>query len=147
MTRLRVGLISDTHGLLRPQALDFLRGSAHILHAGDIVGGEILDRLRALAPLSAVRGNNDAGPWAADLPHTVRLSLGGIDIVMLHDLKELDPANAAGARVVVAGHTHKPACVERGGVLYVNPGSAGRRRFTLPISARKRPKSTSASWP
>ena len=134
MTRLRVGLISDTHGLLRPQALDFLHGSAHILHAGDIVGGEILDRLRALAPLTAVRGNNDAGPWAADLPHTVRLSLGGIDIVMLHDLKELDPAAAAGARVVVAGHTHKPACVERGGVLYVNPGSAGRRRFTLPIS-------------
>jgi len=131
----RIGLISDTHGLLRPQALDFLRGSDHILHAGDIVGADILERLAELAPLTAVRGNNDHGAWARDLPESVTLSLGGIVIHMLHDLKELaiDPA-ASGVRVVVTGHSHKPACEERDGVLYVNPGAAGRRRFTLPVS-------------
>lgn len=132
---MRVGLISDTHRLLRPQALDFLRGSAHILHAGDIVAPDILDRLAGIAPLTAVRGNNDRGAWAQRLPHTVRLDLGGVGIYMIHYLKELegDPA-ADGVRVVVAGHSHKPACVEKHGVLYVNPGSAGPRRFSLPIS-------------
>ena len=132
---MRIGLISDTHGLLRPQALDFLRGSDHILHAGDIVGADILDQLAGLAPLTAVRGNNDHGDWAQALPETVTLILGGIVIHMLHDLKELaiDPA-AEGVRVVVTGHSHKPACEERGGVLYVNPGAVGRRRFTLPVS-------------
>ena len=131
----RIGLISDTHGLLRPQALDFLRGSDHILHAGDIVGAAILDQLAGLAPLTAVRGNNDHGDWARALPETVTVTLGGITIHMLHDLKELaiDPA-AQGVRVVVTGHSHKPACVERAGVLYVNPGAAGRRRFKLPVS-------------
>lgn len=132
---MRVGLISDTHGLLRPRALDFLRGSAHILHAGDIVAPDTLDQLAGIARLTAVRGNNDRGAWAQALPHTVRLDLGGVGIFMIHDLKELqgDPA-ADGVRVVVAGHTHKPACLERQGVLYVNPGSAGPRRFSLPIS-------------
>lgn len=131
----RVGLISDTHGLLRPQALDYLRGSDHIVHAGDIVDPAILDRLAELAPLTAVRGNNDTGAWARALPETATLTLDGVTIHILHDLKELaiDPA-AHGVRVVIAGHSHKPACEERGGVLYVNPGSAGRRRFTLPIS-------------
>ncbi|WP_083415389.1 metallophosphoesterase family protein [Massilia timonae] len=131
----RIGLISDTHGLLRPQALDFLRGSDHILHAGDVVGAAILDQLAGLAPLTAVRGNNDHGDWAQALPETATVTLGGVTIHMLHDLKELaiDPA-AQGVRVVVAGHSHKPACEERGGVLYVNPGAAGRRRFTLPVS-------------
>jgi len=131
----RIGLISDTHGLLRPQALDFLRGSDHILHAGDVVGAAILDQLAGLAPLTAVRGNNDHGDWAQDLPESVTLTLGGIVIHMLHDLKELaiDPA-AQGVRVVVTGHSHKPACEERAGVLYVNPGAAGRRRFTLPVA-------------
>ena len=132
---IRVGLISDTHGLLRPQALEFLRGSSHIVHAGDIVGSAILDRLAAVAPLTAVRGNNDHGPWAQAVPETATLRLGGIVIHILHDLKELaiDPA-AHGVRVVISGHSHKPACEERGGVFYVNPGSAGRRRFTLPVS-------------
>ncbi len=132
---MRIGLISDTHGLLRPQALDFLRGSDHILHAGDIVGADLLDQLAGLAPLTAVRGNNDHGDWAMALPGCVTLTLGGIVIHMLHDLKELaiDPT-AEGVRVVVTGHSHKPACEERGGVLYVNPGAAGRRRFTLPVS-------------
>lgn len=131
----RVGLISDTHGLLRPQALDYLRGSDHIVHAGDIVDPAILDRLAELASLTAVRGNNDTGAWARALPETATLTLDGVTIHILHDLKELaiDPA-AHGVRVVIAGHSHKPACEERGGVLYVNPGSAGRRRFTLPIS-------------
>jgi len=131
----RIGLISDTHGLLRPQALEFLRGSDHILHAGDIVDASTLDQLAGLAPLTSVRGNNDHGPWALALPESVTVTLGGVAIHMLHDLKELaiDP-HALGVRVVVTGHSHKPASEERGGVLYVNPGSAGRRRFTLPIS-------------
>ena len=132
---MRVGLISDTHGLLRPQALDFLRGSDHIIHAGDIICPEILAPLAELAPLTVVRGNNDRGEWAATLPHSVTVELGGVSIHIVHDLKELsiDP-RAAGVRVVVSGHSQKPASIERDGVLYVNPGSAGRRRFTLPIS-------------
>lgn len=132
---MRIGLISDTHGLLRPQALDFLRGSDHIVHAGDITGPEILAPLAALAPLTVVRGNNDRGAWAAGLPETAVLRLGAVAIYVIHDLKELplDPA-AAGMRVVVSGHSHKPLRSERDGVLYVNPGSAGRRRFSLPIS-------------
>jgi putative phosphoesterase len=133
--RMRVGLISDTHGLLRPQALDFLRGSDHIIHAGDITGPEILPPLQAIAPLTVVRGNNDRGAWAGAIPETALLHIGSVAIYVIHDLKELpiDPA-AEGVRVVVSGHSHKPVCTERGGVLYVNPGSAGRRRFTLPIS-------------
>ncbi|GAB3386955.1 metallophosphoesterase family protein [Massilia agri] len=132
---MRVGLISDTHGLLRPQALDFLRGSDHIIHAGDITGPEILAPLAALAPLTVVRGNNDRGAWASGLPHTATLQLGSIAIYVIHDIKDLplDP-RAAGMRVVVSGHSHNPASSERDGVLFVNPGSAGRRRFTLPIS-------------
>ena len=132
---MRVGLISDTHGLLRPEALDFLRGSDHIVHAGDITGPEILAPLAAIAPLTVVRGNNDRGPWARDLPETAVLRLGPVSIYVIHDLKELplDPARE-GMRVVVSGHSHKPVCKERGDVLYINPGSAGRRRFTLPIS-------------
>lgn len=132
---MRVGLISDTHGLLRPEALDFLRGSDHIIHAGDITGPEILPPLAAIAPLTVVRGNNDRGAWARAIPETAILRLGQLAIYVIHDLKELplDPAGA-GVRVVVSGHSHKPLCSERGGVLYVNPGSAGRRRFTLPIS-------------
>lgn len=128
-------MISDTHGLLRPHALDFLRGSDHLIHAGDIVDPAILDRLAELAPLTSVRGNNDHGPWATALPETATVTLGGVRIHILHDLKELaiDP-QADGIRVVVAGHSHKPSCEERDGVLYVNPGSAGRRRFSLPIS-------------
>ncbi len=135
MSLVRVGLISDTHGLLRPQALDFLRGSAHIIHAGDISGPEILAPLAAIAPLTVVRGNNDRGAWACDLPDTAALQIGPIAIYVIHDLKELpiDPARE-GMRVVVSGHSHKPASEERNGVLYVNPGSAGRRRFSLPIS-------------
>lgn len=136
MTRLRIGLVSDTHGLLRPEALAFLAGSDHIVHGGDIGGPDILERLAQLAPLTVVRGNNDTAAWAGTLPETATLELGGVRLLAIHDLKALllDP-HAAGVRVVVSGHSHKPACSERDGVLYVNPGSAGKRRFSLPISA------------
>lgn len=132
---LRIGLISDTHGLLRPEARAFLAGSDHIVHAGDIGDPRILDELRALAPLAAVRGNNDQGAWAERLRESESLRLGDIVLHVLHDLADLaiDPA-AAGVQVVVSGHSHKPEVSRRDGVLYVNPGSAGPRRFRLPIA-------------
>jgi putative phosphoesterase len=129
-----VGLISDTHGLMRPEALDALRGSDLILHAGDVGKPEILDALRAIAPVVAVRGNVDTAVWAAELPETA--SSNGI--LVIHDLQELaiDP-RAAGFRAVVSGHSHKPGSAERNGVLYINPGSAGPRRFRLPITVAR----------
>jgi putative phosphoesterase len=130
---LRIGLVSDTHDLLRPEVLDYLRGSDHILHAGDICGDAVLAALAELAPLTAVRGNNDRGAWASRLDAAATLAFAGIVVHMIHDIKEL--ALPAGARVVVSGHSHKPSVEERGGVLYVNPGSAGPRRFKLPVSA------------
>lgn len=132
---MRIGLISDTHGLLRPEALDFLAGAGHIIHGGDIGGPDILAQLAAIAPLTTVRGNNDTAPWARALPATALVRFEDVAVFVIHDLKELaiDPA-AEGVRVVVAGHSHKPAQAERDGVLYVNPGSAGRRRFSLPIA-------------
>jgi putative phosphoesterase len=130
---LRVGLVSDTHDLLRPEVLAYLRGSDHIVHAGDICGEAVLAALRALAPLTVVRGNNDRGAWAAALPQAATVRLGGVAVHVIHDLKEL--ALPAGVRVVVSGHSHQPRVQERDGVLYVNPGSAGPRRFKLPISA------------
>jgi putative phosphoesterase len=133
--RYRVGLISDTHGLLRPQALDFLRGSDYIVHGGDVGSPAILDELRAIAPVTAVRGNNDKGPWAVALAETEFLKVGEVLIYALHDLAQLtiDPA-AKGVDVVVSGHSHRPKVEERNGVLYINPGSAGPRRFKLPIA-------------
>lgn len=131
----RIGLISDTHGLLRPEAVDFLKGSDHIIHAGDIGHGGILEHLAALAPVTAVHGNNDHGPWAASLPETVLLEVGGVTIQAIHDLACIHgKALAAGVKVVVAGHSHKPGIFEQAGVLHVNPGSAGPRRFSLPVS-------------
>ncbi len=130
---LRIGLVSDTHDLLRPEVADWLRGSDHIVHAGDICGEAVLQALAVLAPLTAVRGNNDLGPWARHLHEQETVRLGGIAIHVVHDLKEL--ALPAGVRVVVSGHSHRPLVQEREGVLYVNPGSAGPRRFKLPISA------------
>lgn len=131
----RIGLISDTHGLLRAEALEFLRGCHHIVHGGDIGSPEILAELAAIAPLSAVRGNNDFGGWARAVEETVLLTFGGVRLYALHDLAQLavDPA-ALGVRVVVSGHSHRPLVRESGGVLYVNPGSAGPRRFALPIA-------------
>jgi putative phosphoesterase len=132
----RIGLISDTHGLLRPEALAFLRGCDHIVHGGDIGEAGILEALAAIAPLTAVRGNNDRAAWAEAVPETALVELGGMRLYAIHDLAKLDidPA-VAGVRVVVSGHSHRPLAQERGGVLYINPGSAGPRRFKLPISA------------
>jgi hypothetical protein len=130
-----VGVISDTHGLLRPQATAALTGVKHILHAGDVGGPEIISALSETAPVTAVRGNVDFEDWAAVLPPIVTMTIAGCKIYMLHDLKQLsiDPAEQS-ISVVVSGHTHKPVVENRNGVLYINPGSAGPRRFTLPIS-------------
>lgn len=133
--RIRIGLISDTHGLLRPEAVRALAGVARIIHAGDIGGREVLEDLRSIAPVHAVRGNNDRDAWSRSLPLRLSLTVAGVHIHVLHDLKELDFDTADGGyRVVVAGHSHKPAVVERNGVLFVNPGSAGPRRFKLPVT-------------
>jgi uncharacterized protein len=130
---LRVGLVSDTHDLLRPEVLDYLRGSDHIVHAGDICSEAVLQALRQLAPLTAVRGNNDRGAWAQRLRESETIELGGVTVHVVHDRKALDVP--PGTKVVVTGHSHKPLVKESHGVLYVNPGSAGPRRFNLPISA------------
>jgi len=130
-----VGLISDTHGLLRDAALNALTGSAHIIHAGDIGKPRVLEDLRAIAPLSAIRGNVDREPWADAYPHTLDLQLGGAKIHVAHDRKQLNiNAEASGIDVVVTGHSHKPLIERVGAVTYVNPGSAGPRRFRLPIA-------------
>jgi putative phosphoesterase len=131
---MKVGVISDTHGLMRPQALDALRGTELILHAGDIGSPEILDWLGTLAPVNAIRGNNDTDRWAKKLPEILDLELEDVRIHMLHNLKEISPRQAATANVVIAGHSHRPIAEHRDGVLYLNPGSAGPRRFKLPIS-------------
>jgi len=134
-TSLRVGVIADTHNLLRPEALEALRGCQRLLHLGDIGKPAILDALRQLAPLDVVRGNNDTEAWAEAIPETLGLELGGLRLYLIHDLKQLaiDP-RAEGFDVVLAGHSHKPLQEVRDGVLYLNPGSAGPRRFKLPIS-------------
>jgi putative phosphoesterase len=133
-----IGLISDTHGLLRPEAVEVLRGSELIIHAGDVGLPEILVELRTIAPVVAVRGNVDQGEWADRLPVTAMAEVAAVRVYVIHDVKELDldPA-ASGFRVVVSGHSHKHGKVERGGVLYVNPGSAGPRRFRLPITVAR----------
>ncbi len=133
-----VGLISDTHGLLRPAAVRALVGSDLIIHAGDVGAPEILDTLRAIAPVVAVRGNVDTAAWATDLPATAVAEAGGTLVYVLHDLNDLDlDPVAAGFGVVVSGHSHQPARAVRNGVLYVNPGSAGRRRFKLPVTVAR----------
>jgi putative phosphoesterase len=131
-----LGVISDTHGLMRPQALKALAGVELIIHAGDVGGdGEILDALRAIAPVHAVRGNIDMGALGATLPETAVVEAGGVKLYVLHIVDQLavDPAKA-GYAAVIYGHSHKPAIETRNGVLYLNPGSAGPRRFTLPVS-------------
>ena len=130
-----IGVISDTHGLLRPEAVNRLHGVEQIFHTGDIGKAEVLAELGLIAPVTAVRGNNDRGDWAAEIPETQTSTVGGVRLYMLHDLKQMviDPA-AEGCRVVISGHSHKPYLKERGGVLYLNPGSAGPRRFKLPVS-------------
>jgi putative phosphoesterase len=132
---MKIGLISDTHGLVRPEALQALAGVERIVHAGDVGGSSVVDALRAIAPVNVVRGNNDKDPWGIKLPPWLALEFEGVGIHVLHDVNEMDvdPA-AAGFRVVIAGHSHKPVVTERDGVLFVNPGSAGPRRFSLPVT-------------
>lgn len=134
MRRHRIGVIADTHGLLRAEVVEALRGAEMIIHAGDIGKAAVLDTLRALAPVKAVRGNGDREPWARGLPKTEAFEIDEVGVYVLHDLGELDLVpEAAGFKVVVSGHSHHPSVQERNGVLFVNPGSAGPRRFRLPI--------------
>lgn len=130
-----IGVISDTHGLLRPQAAEALQGVELIIHAGDIGGPEILEALEQIAPVLAVRGNVDKDDWARQLPLTRVVEVGRVHLYVLHDLHllDLDPA-AAGFQAVICGHSHRPSSTRKDGVLYLNPGSAGPRRFTLPVS-------------
>ena len=133
-----IGLISDTHGLLRPEAVKALAGADLILHAGDIGTSEVLERLRSFGPVVAVRGNNDTGDWARAIPEREVTQVGSVCIYMLHDLNQIDVSPlAAGFQVVVSGHSHKPLIEKREGVLFVNPGSAGPRRFRLPVSVAR----------
>ena len=134
----QVGVISDTHGLVRDEALRALEGSELILHAGDIGAPEVLERLREIAPVHAVRGNNDRDEWARALPLTEVVEIGAHHVYLLHDIADLDvdPA-AAGFAAVITGHSHKPLAQMREGVLYLNPGSAGPRRFNLPIAVAR----------
>ena len=130
-----IGVISDTHGLLRPEAVAALRGVEMILHAGDVGGSDILDELGAVAPVVAVRGNNDKGNWAEAIPEHTVVDISGVLIYMLHDIKELRRSpQPAGSRVVIFGHSHRPLVETRDGVLHLNPGSAGPRRFSLPTT-------------
>ncbi len=133
-----VGVISDTHGTLRQEAVEALRGVDRILHAGDIGDPQILEALARIAPVTAIRGNVDIQPWAQSLPETELMEIAGMSIYMLHDLSKLDlKPKAAGIAAVIYGHSHQPKSEEKNGVLYFNPGSAGPRRFTLPISVGK----------
>lgn len=130
-----LGLISDTHGLLRPEALTALAGCERIVHAGDVGSPDVLDGLGRIAPVVAVRGNVDRGAWAERLPAARVVEVGAARLYVLHDLEDLDlDPVAAGFAAVVSGHSHRAGALERGGVLYVNPGSAGPRRFNLPVS-------------
>lgn len=138
LTPLVVGVISDTHGLLRQEALDTLQGSELILHAGDVGDPVILSRLRSIAPTIAVRGNVDTGAWATLLPETKVVAVGALQLYMLHDLARLivEP-KAAGYAAVISGHSHRPCADVRDDVLYLNPGSAGPRRFSLPLTVAR----------
>jgi putative phosphoesterase len=131
----RIGLISDTHGLVRDEAIAALQGCTHILHAGDIDRPEVLEQLRRLAPVTAVRGNNDRGEWAHAIPEYEVVEFGPVSVYLRHDEAELDvDPKAAGFRVMMFGHSHRPKVETRDGVLWVNPGSAGPRRFKLPVA-------------
>jgi hypothetical protein len=133
-----VGVISDTHGRLRPEVIDALRGSELIVHAGDVGNADVLERLRAIAPTVAVRGNVDTGAWASVLPATEVVEVGGLHLYVLHDISTLDlDPRAAGFATVIFGHSHRPSAELRDGVLFLNPGSAGPRRFSLPIAVAR----------
>jgi putative phosphoesterase len=133
-----VGVISDTHGLVRSEAVEALRGSELIIHAGDVGDPRVLDRLEQIAPTIAVRGNVDMAPWARSLPATKIIEVGDVRLYLLHDLATLDlDPKAAGLAAVIYGHSHQPKAEMRDGVLFLNPGSAGRRRFSLPVAVAR----------
>lgn len=138
MKKSLIGVISDTHGLIRPECLRALRGAELIIHAGDIGKPEVIEALRSIAPVVAIRGNNDREKWARKFPETAVVEVGKVRIYLIHNVNELeiDPA-AAGFRVVINGHSHRPSVLRRGGVLFLNPGSAGPRRFKLPIAVAR----------
>jgi uncharacterized protein len=138
MSEIAIGVISDTHGLLRPEAIDALGGSDLIIHAGDVGNPAVIDRLRAVAPTFVVRGNIDKADWAASLPMTELVEVGGLVFFVLHEISQLDldPA-VAGFAAVVFGHSHMPLIETRQGVLFLNPGSAGPRRFKLPVTVAR----------
>jgi hypothetical protein len=134
----RIGLISDTHGLVRPEALAALEGSELIIHAGDIGKAEVLTSLEAIAPVIAIRGNNDRDAWAKKIPDVLNVQINGVAIHVIHNVNELeaDPITE-GFRAIVSGHSHKPGVVTQDGILFINPGSAGPRRFKLPVTVGK----------
>lgn len=138
LTKGLIGLVSDTHGLVRPQTLATLRGCELIIHAGDIGKPEVLNAFEAIAPVAAIRGNNDRQTWAKKLPDGLDLRVNGVKLHVIHDVHDLDfdPAER-GIRAVISGHSHKPLVLERSGIFFINPGSAGPRRFTLPIAVGK----------
>jgi hypothetical protein len=130
-----IGVISDTHGLLRPEAVVALQGSELIIHAGDVGEPEVLDDLRKIAPVVAIRGNVDNGIWAQELPQTRTVEIGGVRIYVIHNINDLSvDVAAAGFAAVISGHSHRPSTIQKNGVLFLNPGSAGPRRFNLPVS-------------
>ena len=133
-----IGVISDTHGLVRPEAMAALKGVELIIHGGDIGKAEVLQSLSLIAPVCAIRGNNDRDSWAKKLPDVLKLQINGVKFQVIHDVNELesDPS-AAGIHAVISGHSHKPSVIERDGVLFINPGSAGPRRFKLPVTVSK----------
>jgi len=133
-----IGVISDTHGLVRPEAMAALKGVELIIHGGDIGKAEVLQSLRLIAPVCAIRGNNDRDSWAKKLPDVLQLQINGVKFQVIHDVNELesDPS-AEGIHAVISGHSHKPSVIERDGVLFINPGSAGPRRFKLPVTVSK----------
>jgi putative phosphoesterase len=134
-TPIKVGIISDTHGLLRPEAIAAFRGVDQIIHAGDIGKPEILEQLAGIAPVTAVRGNNDQEAWATDLPESACMRIAGIKIFLIHDIKEIElDLKNAGVDIVIAGHSHRPLIENRDQILFINPGSAGPKRFKLPVS-------------
>ena len=130
----RIGVISDTHGLMRPEALTALRGVDLILHAGDIGGAEIIEALESIAPVTAIRGNNDTGPWAQQLPEITDVRIESTSIHLVHSVQDIEPRALENVKVVVSGHSHRPSIERRDQVLYLNPGSAGPRRFKLPVA-------------
>jgi putative phosphoesterase len=133
-----IGVISDTHGLVRPEAMAALKGVELIIHGGDIGKAEVLQSLSSIAPVCAIRGNNDRDGWAKKLPDVLKLQINGVRVQVIHDVNELksDP-NGAAIHAVISGHSHKPSVIERDGVLFINPGSAGPRRFKLPVTVAR----------